>query len=203
MFISFDLISDCVDNFDLNPVKLVESQNKQNSKPNTSLRLSNFHKLNDVIKEEDEENCPEDILEIIKPQKVKKLDGLNKNNLKVKQRSNSVICREILPHLSASLSSESIDELQPNTLQQNVDNPIEENKSDEMSEDEPEYAEGRVSILSPREKSNFKSQFSHTPALNMSEEIKRISERHKRKCGCPSILIVDDQFINRLILKEF
>jgi CheY-like chemotaxis protein len=203
LFSNFHLKEYILDNFELKPVRVFDTARKQGSKTKTSVQVTNFHKIQDSIKEEDEENCPEDILEVIKPQKVKKFDGLNKNNLKIKQRSNSVVYREFLPHLSASLSSENAEGLQINTHHQKLVDHIEENKSDEISEEEPEYSEGRVSIVSPREVSIAKSARSQTPALNISEEVKRISEKHKRECGCPSILIVDDQFINRLILKEF
>lgn len=157
------------------------------------------------------------MVEVIRPQRLKPSEFFNKNNLKTKVRSNSVEVRDLLPDLSKnytiSVSSDSED------LIINPRKRVEENKYELISSSESESMSDLSidkSPNSPAEKSpkissekspniSLDKGYLSMPSsgLNISNEIKLFAESHKRSCNCPSILIVDDQFVNRLILKEF
>ena len=150
----------------------------------------------------EEENVPDDVTDIIRPQRVKWFYLKNKNNLQSKVRCLSVDIRlgdVPEPNQFSSESSQSCySEIKS----------INKKRSQTMNN---RFEEEKYECISDSESSNSKSCNREIPfssslnyiKQNIDEEIQKMAAKFKRQWGCPSVLIVDDQYINRFILNEF
>lgn len=145
------------------------------------------------IKELEEENCPEDITELVKPQKIHPSHNFNKNNLRIK-RSNSVCEKERV----SAFPEENYEDLYTPFSKKDIN-------QEDCKVEESKYWDYSRSASQQDSYSDQSDLYQSVPnsGINLGIEIDKISLKYKREWGCPSILIVDDQFINRLILKEF